>query len=56
MRGIGCKAASVNDICIELVMILTRYFIIYQQTLLRNSTFVNYIAGFSHVLYRFGVI
>jgi hypothetical protein len=39
-------AASVNDICIELVMILTPYFIIYEQTLPRISASMNYIAGF----------
>jgi hypothetical protein len=39
-------AASVNDICIELAMILTRCFMIYQQTLPRISAFKNHIAGF----------
>ena len=39
-------AASVNDICIELVMILTPWFIIYQQASPRISALINCIAGF----------
>ena len=46
MRGIGRVTASVNDICNELVMILTLYLIIYLQTLARVSVFINHIAGF----------
>ena len=46
VRGIGRMAASVNDICNELVMILTPYFIIYLQTLARISAFIIHIAGF----------
>jgi hypothetical protein len=39
-------AASVNDICIELVMIFTPCFVIYQQTPPRFIAIINYIAGF----------
>ena len=46
LRGIGRMAASVNDICNQLVMILTPYFIVYMQTLARIGAFLNHIAGF----------
>jgi hypothetical protein len=39
-------AASVNDICIELKMILTPCFVIYQQTPPRIIAVINYVAGF----------
>jgi hypothetical protein len=39
-------AASVNDICIELVMILAHCFVFYQQTPPRVIAVTNYIAGF----------
>jgi hypothetical protein len=48
-------AASVNDICIELVMILTPYFIIYQQTLRASAPYKLY-RWFLTCFVWFGVI
>jgi len=49
-------AASVNDICIGPVMILTPNFIIYQQKPSRTIALINHIAGFCPVLQWIGAI